>query len=199
MPPEIVLDYGEPVENTNPRKDYQLNGRTFKAWNDGNLQEYVRLFYMAGDKKAANELGMKLADQLESIITYYEKSDVGIAASQQNTPDLYAAMENYFQISIAAADKEAGDPQGELAMRTSRYVSYMNTTMFPSMLNRLKEKANQNGETTSRRGGYYASMYHDLNDYTEAIFNTYGVREAPAAPANTQPSAMPGQGLPGIQ
>lgn len=198
MPPEIVIDYGEPTENTNPRKDYQLNGRTFKAWNDGNLHEYVRLLYMAGDKKSANELGMKLADQLETIITYFEKSDIGITASQQNTPDLYAAVENYFQISIAAADDELGDPQGKLAARTAKYVHYMNTSMFPGMLNRLKEKANQNGETTSRRGGYYASMYHDLNDYVEAIFTSYGVREASTPPpTNSAPPVMPGQGLPG--
>jgi hypothetical protein len=201
MPAEVVIDYGEPTENNDPRKDYELNGRTFKAYNDGILHDYVRILLMAGDKKTANELGLILADQLESIITYFEKSDVDIAANPQNTPDLFAAVEGYFQMHIAIVDPESGDPNGKLAQRTTKTISYIYKTMYPSMFDRLKERANANGETTNRtsRAGHYASMLFELQDYTDAMAVSYGLispPEAPAADGTSNSPALPTPGMP---
>ena len=206
MPPEMVIDYGEPTENTDPRKDYELNGRTLKAWNDGTLHEYVRLLYLAGDKKTANDLGMQIAGQLESIINYFEKSDVTISAKRENTPDLYAAMDNYFQLFIASMDGEYGNENGELAKRTTAFIQHMEKDMFPSMIDRLKAEANANGESTRRssRAGYYSSMLFDLEDYRDAMFIEYGIMakpEATAPPAGnpTNMPALPTPGMPGAQ
>jgi hypothetical protein len=196
MPPELVIDHGEPSENSDPRKDFKLpDGRTFKAYNDGNLHEYVYYFFKAGDKKAANELGITVAEQLESIMKYYEKSDVAIAANQQNTTDLYAAVNSYIQLYVAAAES---DPEGKLATKANKQVKYLYDTMFPSMMDKLKERANQNGESTRRssRPGRYASMLFDLQDYTEAMAVSFGLIDAPAVEPGTSPAAQPQPGLP---
>ena len=198
MPANIVFDYGEPTENTDPRKDYNLNGRTFKAWSDGSLHEYVRILFMAGDKEGANKLGLEVARQLESIITYFDKSDVGIAASRMNTPDLYAAIESYFQMHIAAIDPEDGDPRGALAKRTEAKIKFLYDTMYPSMFNRLEALANENGESV-RRGssaGLYANMLFELKDYSEAMAVTYGLIDAPEAPMETPQAPVGNPGLP---
>lgn len=199
MPAELVFDYGEPTENTDPRKDYQLNERTFKAYNDGTLHEHVRILFMAGDIKAANEIGVVVADQLETIFKYFEKSDIEISANPQNTPDLFAAIEAYFQMHLSAIDPEAGDPDGKLAQKTNKQVEYIYKTMYPSMFDRLKQKANENGESTRRssRAGRYASMLFELQDYTEAMAVSYGLIAPPTPPA-TQPNTAPTLPSPGM-
>ena len=195
MPADIVLDYGEPNSSGDPRNDFELNGRTFKAYEDGALHEYVQILFLAGDIKAANELGLKVAEQLESIIKYYEMSDVTIVASPNNTKDLYAAVNAYFQLHIAAVDDEAGNPDGELAKRTAAKIKYIYETMYPSMFNRLDDAANENGESV-RRGssaGVYASYKFELEDYTRAMAVKYGLIDKPL------PAPQPSTGGPSPQ
>ena len=203
MPAEIVIDYGEPNASGDPRNDFELNGRTFKSYDDGALHEYVQILFLAGDIKAANELGLIVADQLESIIKYYEMSDVTIVTSPNNTKDLYAAVNAYFQLHIAAADDEAGDPSGILAKRTSEKIKYIYEIMYPSMFNRLDDAANANGESV-RRGssaGIYASYKFDLEDYSRAMAIKYGLIDKPVPtpqPRTSGPSPQLPQ-LPGPQ
>ena len=189
MPAELVIDYGEPAGSNNPRENYEINGKTLKSFSDGVLHDYVGVLYMAGDKKGAEKLGMTVADQLESIITYYEKSNVAIVASPSNTKDLYAALGAYLKLMSAA--HEFGGQYSELAKRTRLKVDYIYKTMFPSMMDRLKEKANNNGESTRRgsNAGKYASMLFNLEDYSEGIAVFYDLLEAPEPePAGQEPS-----------
>ena len=185
MPAELVIDYGEPSASNNPRDNYEINGKTLKSFSDGVLHDYVGVLYMAGDQKGAEKLGMVVADQLESIITYYEKSNVGVAASTSNTKDLYAAVGAYLKLMSAA--HEFGDQNSALAKRTRTKVDYMYKTMFPSMMDRLKEMANNNGESTRRgsNAGRYAAMLFDLEDYTEGIAIFYDLLEAPVPQPET--------------
>lgn len=189
MPAETVIDYGEPTKNTDPRQDYELNGRTLSAWNDGTLHEYVELYFRAGDKKAANKLGLVVAEQLESIIGYFEHSDVSISANSSNTPDLYAAIEAYFRMHIATLDPDSGDPNGALAKRTSAMIKHIYEKMYPAMFEALKLKAQDNGESTRRstKAGKYASMLFELQDYSEAMAIAYGLIDAPAPVEAPQP------------
>lgn len=198
MPPELVIDYGEPTANQNSQQHYPWNGSTLTSYTDGILHEYVYLLYLVGDKKAASELGMKVADQLESIITYFEKSDVGIAASPENTPDLYAAIDSYFQIHMSAIDPENGDPEGKLAQRTSAKIKFIYEKMYPSMFDKLKDLANENGESLRRSSnpGIYASRLFDLQDYSQAMAVKYGLVEEPA-PKPVQQNLQGVPGLPG--
>jgi len=175
MPPNIVLDYGEP--SPSPRDNYTINGKSLSAFTDGIMHDYVRVLYALGDKKKAEELGELVATQLESILAYYEKGNVAITANPLSTKHLYAALSSYFKLTSAANDEELGEPNGALAKRTKEKIAYIYSTMFPSMFDRLEELANNNGEST-RRGssaGKYANRLFQLKDYSEAMAASFGL------------------------
>ena len=52
--------------------------------------------------------------------------------------------------------------------------------MFPSMVDKLKARANDNGESTRRgsNAGRYANMLFNLQDYAQAMAIHYGWMEA---------------------
>ena len=192
MPAELVLDYGEPNRSNNPRDNYTINGKDLSAYGDGVLHDYVGILYMAGDKKGAEKLGDEVAGQLESIIGFYENSNIAISARAENTKDFYAALAAYFKLSSAANDSEFGDPEGVLAKRTNAKIDYFYKTMFPSMFNKLEALANENGESVRRgsRAGYYAGMLHNLQDYSEAMAIHFGWMEA----GTPDPQPIPSNG-----
>lgn len=186
MPAELVIDYGEPNPSNNPRDSYQINGKTLTGFSDGILHDYVGILYIAGDKEGAEKLGATVADQLESIISYYDKGNVAITARKTNTKDLYAALSAYFKMSSAANDTDFGNQDGKLAKRTQEKIAYLYTTMFPSMYDKLTALANANGESTRRgsNAGYYASLLFELQDYAEAMAIHYGWLDGAATPAD---------------
>jgi hypothetical protein len=165
---------------------------TYEAYADGVLQDYVSLLFQAGEKKAANELGLKIANHLESIFAYFEKSDAYFAG--RNSRDLFASLDNYFKLSTAALNPVFGDQNGALAKRTQVKISTLYKTVFPKIYADLKEKANDNGESTNRgsTAGRYASMLFNLQDNIEAIGIHYGILKAPinTAPAVDNTQAM---------
>jgi len=186
MPANVVIDYGEPGPG---RDKYSNGGVEIDSYSDGILHEYVGMLYSAGEKKAAEELGQTLADQLESIIRYYEKSHPAIACNRNNTKDLYAAVDAYFKIHIASIDKQYGNPSGELAKRTQSKIKELYSTVFPSIYDALEKKANDNGESTRRgsKAGKYASMLFQMQDMLEAIGVHYGFLKGKEAPPTIQP------------
>jgi hypothetical protein len=204
MPADVVIDYGEPQPNNDPRRDYEFNGSTLKSYTDGILHEYVQLYFQAGAKKEAVELGLIVAEQLESIMDYFEFSDVKVAANPANTPDLYAAIEAYFQMHITTLDPEFGDPKGKLAQRTEKRIKHLYEVMYPNMISELKKRAQENGESLRRstKAGPYAKMLFQIEDYSQAMAINYGLIDAPTTPpAGSQgpqpsPAPTPGQGLP---
>ncbi len=187
MPADIVIDGGEP----NPtRQKYNIGSEEFVAYSDGVLQDYVALMYQAGDKKGANKLGLELARQMESIFNYYEKSDVYFVGS--NTEDLFAALDNYFNISIAAIDPEFGDPKGELAKRTQAKLGHLYSKVFPKISNELKARANDNGEIVQRsiNASGYSKMVFAIEDNVQAIGIHYGMLKAPKNQAPQQDNSQ---------
>jgi hypothetical protein len=192
MPADVVIDYGEP--QMDGRKDYMLDGVQIPSYNDGILHDYVGLLYRAGDKKSAEALGQTVADQLESIIKYYELSHPALVFSNDNTGDLYAAMDAYFVMYQASNDPLTGNPNGALAKRTKAKVKELYTATFPSMFNSLEELANNAGESTRRSAspGLYAGRLFELQDYLKAMGIYYGyLKGAPAPkPAAGQPMSI---------
>jgi hypothetical protein len=192
MPADVVIDYGEPSQDG--RKEYMLEGVSFPSYNDGILHDYVSLLYRAGDKKSAEKLGQIVANQLESIIKYYELSNAAIALSNSNTSDLYAAMDAYFVLNEAANNPLTGNSNGALAKRTQAKITSLYKSVLPSMFNSLEELANNNGESTRREAspGKYASYLFELQDYTKAMGVYYGyLKGAPAPkPAAGQPMSI---------
>jgi hypothetical protein len=189
MPIDIVIDNGEPQPDG--RQKYNNGGVALEAFSDGILHDYVKMLYQAGDKKEAEKLGKGVADQLESIIRYYEKSDVRHASSRENTPDLYAALDAYFKLNLAAIDPIDGNPTGELARRSQAKIKALYTVSFPAMFKALEVVASENGESTRRgsRAGEMASRLFELQDYLEAIAVQYGYLQGKPAPQ--QPSGQP--------
>ena len=197
MPAHIVIDAGEPTASNNPRDSYSYNGKTLPAFNDGILHDYVGVLYMVGDIEGAEKLGMVIADQLESILNYYENEYVVITSNPKNTKDLYAALGAYFKLYTGASDGEVGNADGALAKRTQKKIQYIYSTMFPSIIDRLKEKAKENGESTrrGRQAGRYASMLFEIEDYSEAMAIYFGIKEAPLPQQNQLPQQQGGPSL----
>lgn len=193
MPAAVVFDYGEPSANGNPNDVYEVDGLKLTKYSDGVLHDYVGILYMVGDKKGAEKLGMTVADQLESIIAYFDKSDVAISMTSKNTDDLYAALDAYLKMMSSA--HEFGDANSAFAKRMQNKVNYIFTDMRKSIENRLKEIANQRGESLNSgpNGGMYAKMLSRFQNYMDGIAIDFDLMEKPSPATNGAPE--PGTNL----
>jgi hypothetical protein len=200
MPADVVIDYGEPTQSNNPDDGYSVNGVSLPGYNDGVLHEYVGMLYMADDKAGAEKLGKIVADQLESIIGYFENSKIVLSSNNGNTKDLYAALSAYFKLHAASNDPELGNPNGALAKRTRAQVQYIYKTFFPSIIGQLKAAAQANGESV-RRGssaGRYANMMFDFEDYSNGMAIFFGFKEAPMQMPQQQQQQTPPPVMPSM-
>jgi hypothetical protein len=185
MPAEVVIDCGEPSPS---RDQYTLGSVQFEAYSDGTLFEYIGLLFQAGEKKEANKLAMTLAVQTESILNYFEKSDVYFAG--MNSKDLFSALDNYIKISVACNDPLYGDENGIVAKRTKSKISNLYNVVFKRMYSELEAKAAENEESTNRgeSAGRYSQMLFKLQDNIEAIGVHYGMIDAPISSAPPAPA-----------
>lgn len=191
MPADVVIDYGEPNQSRDPRDGYvQLDGIggilvdekgeevKLKGYIDGDLHNYVTLLYSAGDIKGAEKLGKTIAGQLESIIDYFDHSDVKFIADGENREDFLAAMHAYYVLNTSALD--AGRDKGALATRTNAKLKYINDKLYPRLLKELKERAQERGERmSSANGGYYVSAMRVLEDYSVGMAMEFGYLPRP--------------------
>jgi hypothetical protein len=176
MPPTLVYDHGEPK----PSRDvYKVGEQQFQGYSDGSLHGYVDILYRAGAKDKAGKLGVELAGQLESIVNYFMKSNPAIAFSSQNTDDLFAAMDSYFKISVAAIEY---DPTGALAQRTKVTMDKWYNSALPGQYAKLKQLAEADGESSRRSAspGMYMKMLFSVQDQMEAMAIHYGLMKDPA-------------------
>lgn len=191
MPADIVIDYGEPSQSRDPRdgypqldgaggilKDEKGNDMKLKGYIDGDLHNYVTLLYSAGDIKTAEKLGNTLAGQLESIIDYFDNSDVRFIADPENREDFFAAMHAYYILNRSAFD--VGQEKGKLGMRTSKKLDYINNKLYPRFIKELKERAKENGESlSSSKGGFYSSAMRKLEEYKQGMGMEFGYYPRP--------------------
>lgn len=183
MPVDLVIDNGEPSPSN---ESYEMNQVQFRAYSDGNLHNYVSILFRAGDKVAANKLGLDVAKQLESIVGYFLHSKPGIAFKDDNRPDLYAALDAYFKLSIEAINPETGDPSGALAKRVKSQLDTWYNKDFKGVYKDLETLAINNGESVRRtsNAGKYATMMFSTQDQLEAMAVYYGLSKPPAGGAN---------------
>jgi hypothetical protein len=140
MPLENVLDFGE-VNQCDPftslkinsaHLDYMYQGQESKAKCSGSLHEYVQLYFLAGSKKKATDLGLKLMVNYESIFAYFENSSSSFAANPENNEDLIAALDACLKMYFVAAEKKlGGDPKGELAKRIFKSINHVYKKIMP--------------------------------------------------------------------
>jgi hypothetical protein len=165
MPIETVLDGGEP----NPsRESYKDGGREKQSFQDGVLQDYMELFYAAGDKESAEKYGLSVAKKVESVINYFLTSDVKFVGSSENSDDFYANLDAFMKLNKVAKEN---NPSGELAKYTSSKVDGWYNSKFKEISAELVSRENLNS---------------DFALYVELIGIHYGKLKgtAPVAPQN---------------
>ncbi|MBI2257424.1 MAG: DUF2723 domain-containing protein [Flavobacteriia bacterium] len=165
MPLELVIDYGEP--NPSREKFDDGTGMQYEGYDDGVLHEYVGLLFRAGDKKGAEDLGLKVAKQLESIFDYFEYSKASF--SIQNKNDLVAALNSYMLLTTYANDPEKGYPNGKLAQHTQNKIQKLYNNTFPRIYNELRNEMYDN------------KTIQELKAHLDAIAMKYGFIEKPVS------------------
>lgn len=169
MPVDLVIDYGEPQP---ARDDYEVSpGVSFESYSDGVLHDYVGILYRAGDKAGAEKLGAQVADQIESILNYFEKSPAVFAAN--NKVDLVSALNNYLLLATFANDPEIGNPSGKLASRTRTKINSLYKTILPGIYAELKNEG-------------YDDRSKDLKAHLDAVGMKYNFIEKPAQSMSPQ-------------
>ena len=134
MPIERVIDYGEPTPG---RENYDPgNGQTFEAFTDGTIQDYVGILFRAGDKKGGEALALKVGNELETILKYFENSKPKFALN--NKSDIISALHNYMLVATFVGDPEIGIPNGKTAAKMRSYIHKYYNVILPRMINELK-------------------------------------------------------------
>jgi hypothetical protein len=140
MPIETVIDGGEP----NPsRESYKDGGREKQSFQDGVLQDYMELFYAAGDKESAEKYGLSVAKKVESVINYFLTSDVKFVGSSENSDDFYANLDAFMKLNKVAKEN---NPSGELAKYTTSKVDGWYNSRFKEISAELVSKENLNAD-----------------------------------------------------
>jgi hypothetical protein len=140
MPIETVIDGGEP----NPsRESYKDGGREKQSFQDGVLQDYMELFYAAGDKESAEKYGLSVAKKVESVINYFLTSDVKFVGSSENSDDFYANLDAFMKLNKVAKEN---NPSGELAKYTSSKVDGWYNSKFKEISAELVSRENLNSD-----------------------------------------------------
>jgi len=189
MPEETVMDYGDinPVDifnSLNFNKEHNqimYQGQTIRPMNAGILHEYVQLYYLLGNTKKADALGMKLLDNYNSVIAYFEHSSVENAADTDNAEDLIAVVDALLKMRTAVMNKNGKLPQTQFARELERTVQRVYKKVLPSIYTALDQAAAENGEMSDSYGnaGPYGTMLVNLKSYMGALAEHHGLIKAP--------------------
>lgn len=190
MPADVIIDMSDQASPT--REKFTVGGAQYSTYQDGMLADYVEMLYIVGEKKLANELGMTLAKQYETVIAHYTNSRPEIVSNPNNHDDLFAALSSYFKIAVASYDPEA-DPNGPLAKHASQKLMDFYKTDFPRMYKAIEELARAEGESGS--SGLYSSRLNGLRGYIDALGIHYHLidgpkEQAPQVDMNVDPEQL---------
>jgi hypothetical protein len=152
MPLENVLDFGE-VNQCDPftslkinssHLNYSYQGEEASAKCSGSLHEYVQLYLLAGNKKKATDLGLKLMANYESIFSYFEKSSASFAANPENNEDLIAALDACFKMYFVASDEKlGGDSKGKFATTIYKSINRVYKKIIPRIYADLENSSTE--------------------------------------------------------
>jgi tetratricopeptide (TPR) repeat protein len=189
MPEETVMDYGDinPVDifnSLNFNKEHNqimYQGQTIRPMNAGILHEYVQLYFLLGNKKKAEALGMKLLDNYNSIIDYFEHSPVDKAGDADNAEDLIAVVDALLKMRTTALNKNGKLPKTPFTNALEQTVQRVYKQVLPGIYTGLDQLAAENGEMSDSYGnaGPYGSMLGNLKSYMGALAEHHGLIKAP--------------------
>ncbi|MEY3727476.1 MAG: hypothetical protein RL098_937 [Bacteroidota bacterium] len=207
MPEETVMDYGDinpvdPFNSLNLNKahnQFMYQGQDIRPLNSGILHEYVQLYTLLGQTKKAAALGQKILDNYNSIIAYFEHSDVEIAGNEDNAEDLIAVADALLKMRTTFKENKINGSAFERSLEKSVQTLYKK--VLPRIYSGLEVLATENGEAGD---GLYTNRLGNLQTYMGALAEHHGLIKAPVvnrAPAPVQPSNIdvnslttPGQG-----
>jgi tetratricopeptide (TPR) repeat protein len=198
MPEETVMDYGDinPVDIFNSLNSNKANnqimyqGQTIRPLNAGILHEYVQLYYQIGANKKAADLGMKLLNNYNSIIAYFEHTEATKAGDTENAEDLIAVADAL--LKMRSTIKAQKVPKSAFTSALESTVQKLYKQVLPKIYTSLDQAAAENGEMSDSFGnaGPYGSMLGNLQSYMGALAEHHGLikPKITSAPQSTQPA-----------
>ena len=180
MPLENVLDVGE-VNGFDPMSSLSINaahlkllfeGREIRPMCSGTLHEYVQLYFLAGNKKKGEALGLKLIKNYESIFNYFKHTDARIGGKPDNVEDLFAALDACFKIR-STLNGPKGDKNGVLAKEINKIISSVYKQIIPKMMDDLEELSSNYDDSEAIGSGKYGGMFNNLLINSTALGEHY--------------------------
>lgn len=170
MPANIVLDGGE----SNQTGVLNSQGAQYPRYSSGVLTDYVQMYYDVKAVKEAEKLGNELAAQYEQTINFFLNAPIKVVLNEGNHPELYAALDQYFQLAAASTDL-TGNPNGALAKRTMNFINQLLDKSLPQMYGRIDQSIADSGSKSEK----YKWTLYSLKNYIDVLSADFGLTEGP--------------------
>ena len=191
MPEETVMDYGDinpvdPFNSLNYNKahnQFMFQGQDIRPLNAGILHEFVQLYYLLGQTKKAEALGQKILENYQTVVAYFEHSDVEIAGNEENAEDLIAVADALLKMRTTV--KETNKAGSAFTRSLEKTIQVLYKKVLPRIYSGLDALASENGEAGD---GLYSNRLANLQLYMGALAEHHGLVKAPVVNRNTLPS-----------
>jgi tetratricopeptide (TPR) repeat protein len=191
MPEETVMDYGDinpvdPFNSLNYNKahnQFMFQGQDIRPLNAGILHEFVQLYYLLGQTKKAEALGQKILENYQTVVAYFEHSDVEMAGNEENAEDLIAVADAL--LKMRTTFKETNKAGSAFTRSLEKTIQVLYKKVLPRIYSGLDALASENGEAGD---GLYSNRLANLQLYMGALAEHHGLVKAPVVNRNTLPS-----------
>lgn len=200
MPEETVMDYGDinpvdPFNSLNYNKahnQFMYQGQDIRPLNAGILHEFVQLYYLLGQANKAAVLGQKMLTNYQSVVAFFEHSNIKIAGNEENAEDLIAVADALLKMRTTVKEQTKGKAASAFTKDLERTVQLLYKKVLPRLYQELETAASKNGEM-GMGDGRYSSQLGNLQLYMGGLAEHHGLIKAavtiptniPAPPSNT--------------
>ena len=193
MPEETVMDYGDinpvdPFNSLNYNKahnQFMFQGQDIRPLNAGILHEFVQLYYLLGQTKKAEALGQKILENYQTVVAYFEHSDVEIAGNEENAEDLIAVTDALLKMRTTVKETNKAGNSSAFTRSLEKTIQVLYKKVLPRIYSGLDALASENGEAGD---GLYSNRLANLQLYMGALAEHHGLVKAPVVNRNTLPS-----------
>jgi tetratricopeptide (TPR) repeat protein len=193
MPEETVIDYGDinpvdPFNSLNYNKahnQFMFQGQDIRPLNAGILHEFVQLYYLLGQTKKAEALGQKILENYQTVVAYFEHSDVEIAGNEENAEDLIAVADALLKMRTTVKETNKAGNSSAFTRSLEKTIQVLYKKVLPRIYSGLDALASDNGEAGD---GLYSNRLANLQLYMGALAEHHGLVKAPVVNRNTLPS-----------
>ncbi len=193
MPEETVMDYGDinpvdPFNSLNYNKahnQFMFQGQDIRPLNAGILHEFVQLYYLLGQTKKAEALGQKILENYQTVVAYFEHSDVEMAGNEENAEDLIAVADALLKMRTTVKETNKAGNSSAFTRSLEKTIQVLYKKVLPRIYSGLDALASENGEAGD---GIYTNRLANLQLYMGALAEHHGLVKAPVVNRNTLPS-----------